>query len=623
MSEQHTGDPYGDRPAPPPWGPPYAGQQGDPADPRSSHSQPGQPADGRPAYPQPGQPTGQPTGPYAAYQSPFPQPPGQSMGAEPSYPQGTADPRQTPPGQPWQPYPQQPGYPQQGVHPQQSPPQQPPYGHPQNAYPQQPPYGHPQQPYPQQVAGQAQPPYPQQTLPAYPQQAPPGYPPQPTPSRPPRGKGMTALFVALGLAVLLAVGGGTAWFVARGGSDASGDAGGAAGGGAGGTWDVPLPNANSMDFTSGFAYAGWLTDSAVVRAQRDGLLAYDLKSGSRAWGIPTPGEELCGATPELTGGKGAIAYGTAHLCDHLAGLDTATGKLTWKIKIPAEKPRLANSRLVPRIMSAGGMAVLYVGDGLYAYRLSDGRRVWGVKADLGCSFKDVNANGDQVAVLMTCYVKGQSTVVAVVDAATGKGVWSRKIGDVGLMGSVLSADPTIIRREEGDGNVFTVLDGKAGKPVEIKTGKVDMLAMNTVAFIDGVLEQRRYAVHGGRLYLATFPENVPGKLRSVNKALAFDLATGKQVWQSSGTQDTMLTYVRADDQGLLALEVGDRRDLAPRLIRLDAATGAAKEVAELPQKYGTDGERARVFERDGAVMIMPWTSVATKFAVIHVNTKED
>ncbi|MGI5491487.1 PQQ-binding-like beta-propeller repeat protein [Microtetraspora malaysiensis] len=495
-----------------------------------------------------------------------------------------------------------PGYPPQGY-------AQPPQGY------AQPLQGYAQPPYQQQAPpGYAQPPYAQQGPPGYPQQAGPAGPAGP--AEPATKKGKTTLFVALGLVVLLAAGGGTAWFVAKGGSGGGGSS-------AGGTsWDVPMPNAGSRDFNSGYAYGTWMTDTAVIRAQRDGVLAYDLKSGTRAWGVPTPGEELCGATPELTKGKGAVAYGASGLCDHLTGLDAATGKLTWKIKIPAEKSKQANVRVVPQIMNAGGMAVLYVDRGLYGHRLSDGKGVWALKSDSTCSIKDANANGNKVAVLITCYTaNGSSTSVAALDPATGKVVWKHEVGDVGLMGSVLSAEPTIIQREEGGGRVFTVLDDKGGNPVEIKTGNVDMLAMNTVPYIQGPFEQRRYAVHGNRLYLATFAENVPGKMRSQDKALAFDLTTGKQVWQSSGTHDTKLTYVRADDQGLLALEAGDRRDLAPRLVRLDAATGAATAVAELPQKYGTDGEDARAFERDGKVIIMPWTSVVTKFAVICVDTK--
>ncbi|WP_169952074.1 PQQ-binding-like beta-propeller repeat protein [Microbispora sp. H11081] len=414
--------------------------------------------------------------------------------------------------------------------------------------------------------------------------------------------------------VLLAVGAGTAWFVARGGS--------ATGSGGGKEWSVPLANADSMDFTQGLAFASWLGDSTVIRVQRDGVLAYDLASGKRAWGTPSPGEQLCGATPDLASGKGAVAYGSGQLCDHLAGIDTATGKITWKIKIPAEKSRLANLLITPRIMSAGDMAVVYANRVLSGYRLSDGGKRWTFQFPDGCHVKDVNAAAARVALLLECFVRGDSGVVLVLDPKTGKAGWQYKMGDLRLMSTMLSADPLIVNQENGDKNTVTVLDDGGRKVSEFTTGKVDMLAMNKVAFVDGMFEQRRYAVHGDRLYLATFPENVPGAGRSGNAILALDIKTGRQVWQSSGTTPGMLTPVRADEHGLLALEAGDRRVLPPRLVRLDAATGKAEEVAELPQEYGTDGEDARVFERNGVVVIVPWTPVAVKHAVIYVDTGE-
>ncbi len=441
---------------------------------------------------------------------------------------------------------------------------------------------------------------------------------QPPQAPPRRSKGLTALLIAGAVVVLLAVGTGTAWFVAGMGDTGTS----ASGGGGSAEWTVPLANADTMDFTSGLAYGSWLTDKVVIRVQRDGVLAYDLASGKRAWGIPAPGQQVCGATPDLSGGKAAIAYGSTHLCDHLAGIDTATGKLTWKTKIPAEKSRLANSLDVPRIMTTKDIAIVQLNDVMSGYRLSDGRKQWTISLDDGCHLKDTNAAPTQVVALVDCaFTKG--TGVATFDPATGRRVARFPIGEISLMSTVLSADPIVVQREEsGDKSLFTVFD-KSGKTAEFTSGKVDMLAMNTVAFIRGMFEQHRYAVHGDRLYLATFPENVKGKLRSGNKALAFDLKTGKQLWESSGTKDTMLTYVRADDQGLLALETGDRRDLPPRLVRLNAATGKAEEIATLPQQYGTEAEHARVFERNGVVIIVPWTSVTSKYAVTYVNTKEN
>ncbi|MEQ4725108.1 hypothetical protein [Nonomuraea sp. B19D2] len=54
---------------------------------------------------------------------------------------------------------------------------------------------------------------------------------------------------------------------------------------------------------------------------------------------------------------------------------------------------------------------------------------------------------------------------------------------------------------------------------------------------------------------------------------------------------------------------------------LAVTTGKATALASLPQKYGTDGQDAQVFERNGAVVIVPWTSVTAKYAITYVNTK--
>ncbi|MFE3451621.1 PQQ-binding-like beta-propeller repeat protein [Nonomuraea sp. NPDC059194] len=599
MSDQHNDHQYGGQPG---YGPPPNG--GQPAY--------GPPNQGHPAYgpPNQAQPGHQPQPGYGP-------PPNQ---AQPGYqPQpGYGPPHPTQPGQ--QP---QPGYgpPNQG---------QPGYGPPHQG---QPAYGHSQAQTGYQAPEQAQSGYGPATGPSYgPPPAPqPGqwnqqppyptgqpYPQQQQPGRP-RQKGRTALFVALGLVVLLAVGAGTAWFVAGGGSGsrqatAQGDA---QGGDALGQWAVPLTNAGSSDFTTGLAFAAWLTDTTIIRAQKDGLLAYDLKNGKRAWGVPSPGEQLCGATGELVSGKGAVAYGDASMCDHLAGVDAAKGKLTWKIKIPAEKSRLANMITAPQVLSAGDMVVLSVQETVYGHRLSDGAKRWTVAPPEGCHLEDVRAVAARVVTLYDCgFGEGATNRVEVLDPRSGKPVKRYPIGELGLGPSVLSADPVIVQVERGGDDTFIAFDDKGGT-VEVKAGHVDLLAMNKVAFFDGMAEERRYAVHKDRLYLASFPENVPDALRSRNTALAFDLKTGRRLWESSGTNATKLTYVRADDKGLLALEVGDRRDLPPRLVRLDAATGKATPVATLPQEFGTEGDNARVFERGGAVLIVPWTSVATKNAVTY------
>ncbi len=612
MTDQHHGHQHGGRPAdvPPPNGgqPPYSPPNG--GQPPHGPSYGGQPPHGpsyggQPAY---GPPNSGPP-PYGPLNDgrPAHSPPNQSTQGPPAYGPAThGGPASGPPNQAPPPY-GPPAGPATG--PAYGPPAGPAYGSPAGSATG-PSYGPPAGPAGQTAPSSPQPPYPHH----------PSGPPYPHHPQPPQGRARTALFVVLGLVVLLAVGTGTAWFVATTGQPGSaqtaqedtpnGEA------KALGQWAVPLTNAGSTDFTTGLAFAAWLTDTVIIRAQKDGLLAYDLDDGKRAWGVPSPGEQLCGATAELASGKGAVAYGSAGVCDHLAGVDAAKGRLTWKIDIPAEKSSLSNTLAAPQVMAAGDMVVVSVDETVYGYRLSDGGRQWTVAPPEGCHLEDAHAAAAHVVVIYDCAFGGTSNRVELLDPHSGKPVKRYPMDELGLGPSVLSADPVIVHVERGGEDTFVAFDGQ-GRKVEVRAGHVDMLTMNKVAMFDGMAEEYRYAVHQDRLYLATFPENVPNELRSRNTALAFDLKTGRRLWESSGTNATKLTFVRADDKGLLALEVGDRRDLAPRLVRLDAASGKATPVATLPQEFGTEGDNAKVFERGGGVLIVPWTSVATKNAVTY------
>lgn len=449
----------------------------------------------------------------------------------------------------------------------------------------------------------------------------------PPPRRPPRGKtGKTILLATLSAVTLLGVGSGTAWFVAQGGEPPAPPQTARTmpqtGGGQApvAQWALPLTNAGSSDFTSGMAFASWLSDTAIIRPQKDGILAYELKTGKRLWGTPSPGEQLCGATPEVHDGLAAIAYGTSTTCDHLAGLDTATGKITWRVEIPAEKSSMSNMLMAPRIVSTDGLVITEQDGMVVAYRLVDGRKQWTTAPPRDCTTRDVNAGNGRLAMLLRCSYP-RVDHLRVLDSGTGRVTSTHKIGSVNPSDSVVSMDPLVINTEDAEHTYFTKFgdSGKLGQ-VGVKE-RLDWLALNEVVFVDGMRKYHRVVVHGDRVYLASFPENVPGKLRSRNTALAYDLRTGRRLWESSGTSDSILTFIRADNQGLLALETGDRRDLAPRLVRLDATTGRARVLATLPQEFGTEAERARVYEQNGAVIIVPYSSIMAKNAISYFDTK--
>jgi outer membrane protein assembly factor BamB len=430
-----------------------------------------------------------------------------------------------------------------------------------------------------------------------------------------RGKTKVVLMVALGLVVLLAAGGITWWLVAQPGTTVQ--AGDAEKIKTVSDWSVPLPEGGT-DFSAGMAFASWLTDTTVIRAQKEGVLAYNLKSGEQAWRTPPPGDQVCGATPDLLDGKGSFAYGTRKVCDHLAGIDAATGKITWQIEIPARKANAPSSLMVPGLMSTDGMIIVETDNTLTAYRLSDGGKQWTTTMPAKCHLDDANAGPGRVVALVNCGSAKKNTV-QVIHPKTGDVAGRYPIGELPLKRAILSAKPIVIQREINGKNVFTHF-AAAGKVSEFTTGRVDLLTQNGVVLVEGVLEQRRYAVHGDRLYLTTFAEKVTTSGGMKNTALAFDLRTGRRLWESSGTQEVMLTYVRADDQGLLVLEAGERHTIAPRLVRLDAATGKAHEVAKLPLEYAGEGSRAKVFEHAGAVITLPWSAAYGHKAVSYINT---
>ncbi|WP_248964060.1 outer membrane protein assembly factor BamB family protein [Sphaerisporangium perillae] len=559
MTDPHQSQPYGPEDA----GAPYPD--------RAQYPPPGYPGQTYPAQPHPGQ-----------------TPPGQTY------------PGQVPQGQPY-PAPQQPypGGPQGQPYPGGA------QGQPYPGGPQGQPYpGPPQQPYPGA-------PYPASPYPAPPVQGFGGpYGQGPRPPAPPRRTGRTVLFVALGLVGLLILGGGTAWFVAsRGGAPA--------GGAAAGTWKVPFAQPDSSDFDGELMFASWLTDTAVVRVQRDGVLAYAFGTGKRVWGTPAPSGSLCGATPTLQDGKGVIAYGGGDACDHLAGIDARTGKVLWKAQVAAEK-RLGGSRSieVPELALAGDVVIAQPGAGLRAYRLSDGKGLWRGTPPSGCRSTGLGAGAKVVVVTLNCFPRGATYGF---EPATGKIKWKFDAPDEGP-DMVLSADPPVLM-SGAKGQRFTVLD-EAGKQVSdfSPTEEIDLLSMSRAIAFEGGNEHLRMTVHGDTLYLATFSKNVPGKLRSRDYAVAFDMRGGKPLWKSSGGSDCKLNFIRADDKGVLALETGDHRDLAPRVVRIDAATGKTQAVAELPLEFGHEGEDAEVFERDGTVVIVPWAAVVAKNAISVVNT---
>jgi len=421
------------------------------------------------------------------------------------------------------------------------------------------------------------------------------------------------------VAVLL-VGGGTAWGVSRLVGGTSGDD----GGNLKTAWTLDFPereNTGLTTFDKEDMFGAWLAGDTVVRAQADGLLAYQLADGAQAWGAPAPdGTSLCVAAQAVTDGRGAVAVGSADSCNTVAGFDLNSGKLTWQAKFPA--PVRADRRPLeaPDLSVAGQQVVVRSKDTLIGFSLADGKQLWRTTAEKllpgrDCGFREAQAAGEQVIVTYRCPSGGE---VDALDPATGKVRWRQRLPEAKLTDGVLSVQPLVSLPGLGH-DAYTIRDGQTGKEVASFTDPIDGIELwdvppNRSNSIDGPAI-RQYLGDDETLYLPTFPKNVPGKLREANQIVAIDLATGKRRWVSSGHSDSQVQLIRRDEQGVLAWESGDRRDLPPRLVRIDPGTGKVSVVAEGPLSAGFEGEDAKVIERDGVVVIVPWKHVVARAAI--------
>ncbi|MGR6316406.1 PQQ-binding-like beta-propeller repeat protein [Micromonospora soli] len=504
-------------------------------------------------------------------------------------------------------------------------PQAGPPGAPQVPYP-----GAPQPPIP--VAGQpaypvaGQPAYPAAGQPAYPVAGQATYPPNGwagpggAPPAPPKRRGRLALLLAGGLVAVLAVGAGTAYGVSRligGGSGAGGDLESA--------WVLDFPKRENMTGLTAFdqedTFGAWLVGDNVVRAQADGVLAYRLSDGGQAWGAPAPdGTSVCVAAQAVTDGRGAIAVGSDKSCNTVAGIDLNTGKVTWQARFPAPVVEGRDTLTAPDLSVAGQQVIVRSEDTLIGWSLATGKQLWrttGHKLLPGrdCGFQDMRAADDLVVVTYGCPRGGQ---VDALDPATGKVRWRQRLPESKLIDGALGVQPPIGLPGLGH-DAYTIRDPRTGKEVASFTDPIDGIELwdvppNRSNAIDGPAIYE-CLVADDTLYFPTFPKPVPGTGRSADQIVAIDLATGKKRWVSSGHSASKVQLIRRDEQGVLAWEAGDRKKLPPRLVRIDPATGKVTVVAEGPLSAGFEGEEAKVMERDGVVVIVPWKHVVADRAI--------
>ncbi|EGX58081.1 hypothetical protein SZN_19465 [Streptomyces zinciresistens K42] len=523
-------------------------------------------------------------------------------------PQGapqTPPPPQTPPQAPPPPQgppaaPPQPGY----GYPQQPPPQPGPYtSGPYGQPPQQPgPYGYPQQPGP----------YGQQPQQGYGYPAQPPYPGGPGPGSRNPFRGRPAL--AIGAAVLaLAVIGGGAYALTSGGGDgpkkpvartsddpkgsaspsAEESSGGGGGGGAdpdnlnGGRqageakvlWYKQAPDAPG----SGADAPGmWITGKTAVKAAYKQVFGYRVSDGEAAWNPITLPEKICSATPQKSSdGKVVVAYMSGSSdrakCNQLQQIDLDTGAKGWKGTVA--EGGLFDSTLKVELSITGKTLMVGRSQSGTAYDIATGDRMWTKQRYGDKCFPDAFAGGEKLIGVASCDASGSNEhdEIQLLDPASGKAKWTRKLDKGWRVARVFSVDPLVVYSTNKEKKTWNISTFQANGERRSQVG----VSIEIGAECGWAILQRALQGCGGvvadddTLYMPT------KAVARANEIVAISLSSGKEKWRvKSPAEETMLP-IRIED-GKLVAYVGATYDTGGQVVAVPL-TGSSREPVKLLQ----------------------------------------
>jgi outer membrane protein assembly factor BamB len=225
----------------------------------------------------------------------------------------------------------------------------------------------------------------------------------------------------------------------------------------------------SSDIGAGGDYRRKITAQPVILAGRvftmdsDAVVsAYDVATGNRAWRLDTQADD--DETTNVGGGIGAdgtTVYAATGRAD-LVALDTATGKLSWRVKLPNA------ARSAPTIVG-GSLFVLTIDDQLIALSTKDGKTLWSYQA--GASDTTVlGLPAPAVADGLVVAGFGSGELIAF-RAAGGTVAWSDSIAAANGRNSLTDLSTIRGRPVIKDGRVYAIGLGGLLVAMDLRTGR--------------------------------------------------------------------------------------------------------------------------------------------------------
>lgn len=372
-------------------------------------------------------------------------------------------------------------------------------------------------------------------------------------------------------------------------------------------WETPTvdkaTDRGNWDWLTAGAYGDWLAGDTLVRSGSNAATGHDAGTGKQVWEYRPPGStKICAAEADADHSviivtrddENRPASDKRQLCTQLAAIDMKSGREIWRTPVPAVSREVRPSDFERPLVTAGGGLTVLAHQGLRAIDVRTGTLRWTAAVPPNCVPAHAMPAVRHVGALLACggskkepdgIPKDAELHAAAFDPATGALLWSTLLGDRepatwGEAGAnLVSADPLVVH------DVSTIHSfSRGGRP----NPPIDSRGM--YSFNMAVDDTRLYALHGHYIK----------KVGNRDTAVAFDLATGRQVWKTDLDSHGKVFHLQ---NGRLTV-VGERRDLllvpAVRLYLLDAATGKKRDVRRFHYGETPAGE---AFEYKGLLIV--------------------
>ncbi|MDH6113522.1 hypothetical protein P3T36_001599 [Kitasatospora sp. MAP12-15] len=345
----------------------------------------------------------------------------------------------------------------------------------------------------------------------------------------------------------------------------------------------------------------WLLADAVVRADSTGVHAYDLATGKPTWSVapPAPGAVPCGLSPTVnaTGLGGVLFRPSADPttpCVLLAAVDSKTGKTAWTKTVSA-----ATGAYAAHVAVTADKVVVVGDDKAAAWAAADGTDAWQYAGQGKFCTLSGSASGATVLLHSACADSTPADQAVALSVADGKVLWWRGLNNQPKTVTVLSAEPAVVLTtgdKPTDAQVFAwgpTGDPATDIPVSTATTRLDV-SRGSFDALPGVFFQ------GHSMITTQLPSSGAGPV----VAVAYDLTTGKQLWQTPVSEKGTVRAVGFDN-GALVLAADERVGQPAHLSRF-AVTGGQEDVGGgFPPDTGSLLSSGRVLTGGGKVIAVP------------------